>query len=92
MWFRAALTAFILMASPALVHADMAFKYQSGVKLFQHYAQASCLATAFSEGEIYDQAISALNGYREFDAEPIVRDSKFGCIALLTSLGKWELS
>lgn len=72
MWFRAALTAFILvMASPALLHAEMAFKQQSGVKLFQHYAQASCLATAFTEDEIYDQAISALNGYREFGAMPL---------------------
>ena len=51
--------------------AQMAFKHQSGVKLFQHYAQASCLATAFTEGEIYDQAIRALNGYREFGAMPL---------------------
>ncbi|SEH85785.1 hypothetical protein SAMN05660691_01837 [Rheinheimera pacifica] len=29
-------------------HADMAFKQQSGMKLFQYYAQASCLATAFT--------------------------------------------
>ncbi|GAB2907476.1 T6SS amidase immunity protein Tai4 family protein [Rheinheimera gaetbuli] len=72
MWFRAALTAFILvMASPALIHAEMAFKQQNGVKLFQHYAQASCLATAFTEGEIYDQAVSALSGYREFGAMPL---------------------
>ena len=46
--------------------AEMAFKQQGGVKLFQYYAQASCLAIAFTEGEIYDQAVSALNGYREF--------------------------
>ncbi|MBU1312056.1 MAG: type VI secretion system amidase immunity protein Tai4 [Gammaproteobacteria bacterium] len=52
-------------------HAELAFKHQSGVRLFQHYAQASCLATAFTEGEIYDQAISALNGYREFGAMPL---------------------
>ncbi|MEW5682217.1 MAG: T6SS amidase immunity protein Tai4 family protein [Pseudomonadota bacterium] len=51
--------------------ADMAFKQQSGIKLFQHYAQASCLATAFTEGEIYDQAVSALNGYREFGDMPL---------------------
>ena len=37
----------------------------------QHYAQARCLASAFTEGEIYDQAISALNGYREFGAMPL---------------------
>ena len=49
----------------------MAFKHQSDMKLFQHYAQASCLASAFTEGEIYDQAISALNGYREFGAMPL---------------------
>lgn len=49
----------------------MAFKQQNELKLFQHYAQASCLATAFTEGEIYDQAISALNGYREFGAMPL---------------------
>lgn len=53
------------------VRAEMAFKQQNELKLFQHYAQASCLATAFTEGEIYDQAISALNGYREFGAMPM---------------------
>jgi len=49
----------------------MAFKHQSGVKLFQHYARASCLATAFTEGDIHQQAVSALNGYREFGAMPL---------------------
>ena len=29
------------------------------------------MATAFTEGEIYDQTISALNGYREFGAIPL---------------------
>ena len=51
--------------------AEMAFKQQTELKLFQHYAQASCLATAFTEGEIHQQAISALNGYREFGAMPL---------------------
>lgn len=68
----AALTVFTsAMAAPDTAQADMAFKHQSDMKLFQHYAQASCLATAFAEGEIYDQAISALNGYREFGAMPL---------------------
>ncbi|MDX1537070.1 T6SS amidase immunity protein Tai4 family protein [Arsukibacterium sp.] len=51
--------------------ADMAFKQQSEIKLFQHYAQASCLATAFTDGDIHQQAVSALNGYREFGAMPL---------------------
>ena len=51
--------------------AEMAFKQQNELKLFQHYAQASCLATAFTEGEIYQQAINALNGYREFGEMPL---------------------
>ena len=62
-------SAMVLTACSA--QADMAFKQQSEIKLFQHYAQASCLATAFTEGEIYDQAISALNGYREFGSMPL---------------------
>lgn len=53
------------------VMAEMAFKQQNDLKLFQYYAQTSCLATAFTEGEIYDQAVSALNGYREFGAMPL---------------------
>ena len=53
------------------VMAEMAFKQQNELKLFQYYAQASCLATAFTEGEIYDQAVSALNGYREFGTMPL---------------------
>jgi hypothetical protein len=64
----------VLIAVMALfktVQADITFKQQSDAKLFQHYAQASCLATAFTEGEIYDQAVSALNGYREFGAMPL---------------------
>lgn len=65
---NAAISALLLSFS---AHADMAFKHQSGMMLFQHYAQASCLATAFTEGEIYDQAVSALNGYREFGAMPL---------------------
>jgi hypothetical protein len=73
----AALTVFTsAMAVPDTAQADMAFKQQSGMKLFQHYAQASCLATAFTEGEIYDQAVSALNGYREFGAMPLEADEE----------------
>ena len=68
----AALTVFTsAMAVPDTAQAEMAFKQQSELKLFQHYAQASCLATAFPQGEIYDQAVSALNGYREFGAMPL---------------------
>ena len=70
--FRLLFTTFILvMAAPDTVQAEMAFKQQSELKLFQHYAQASCLATAFTEGEIHQQAINALNGYREFGAMPL---------------------
>lgn len=70
--FRLLFTTFILvMAAPDTVQAEMAFKQQSELKLFQHYAQASCLATAFTGGEIHQQAISALNGYREFGAMPL---------------------
>lgn len=61
----------LVMAVPDRVQAEMAFKQQSELKLFQHYAQANCLATAFPQGEIYDQAVSALNGYREFGAMPL---------------------
>ena len=68
----AVLTVFTLvMAVPDTAQAEMAFKQQNELKLFQYYAQASCLATAFTEGEIYDQAVSALNGYREFGAMPL---------------------
>ena len=61
----------VMLVISVSAQADMAFKHQSGMTLFQHYAQASCLATAFPEGEIYDQAVSALNGYREFGAMPL---------------------
>lgn len=72
MKLRVALTAFIsIMVGSGMVQADMAFKQQSEIKLFQHYAQASCLAAAFAEGDIHQQAISALNGYREFGAMPL---------------------
>ncbi|MAD73643.1 MAG: hypothetical protein CML20_02365 [Rheinheimera sp.] len=72
MKIRVALTAFILMiVISGITKADMAFKQQKELKLFQHYAQASCLATAFSDGDIHQQAISALNGYREFGAMPL---------------------
>ncbi|WP_166836795.1 T6SS amidase immunity protein Tai4 family protein [Rheinheimera pleomorphica] len=68
----AVLTVFTLvMAVPDTAQAEMAFKQQNELKLFQYYAQASCLATAFTEGGIYDQAVSALNGYREFGAMPL---------------------
>jgi hypothetical protein len=68
----AVLTVFTLvMAVPDTAQAEMAFKQQSGLKLFQYYAQASCLATVFPQGEIHDQAVSALNGYREFGAMPL---------------------
>jgi hypothetical protein len=68
----AVLTVFTLvMAAPDSAQAEMAFKQQNELTLFQHYAQASCLAVAFTEGEIYDQVVSALNGYREFAAMPL---------------------
>ncbi|WP_152663111.1 T6SS amidase immunity protein Tai4 family protein [Arsukibacterium ikkense] len=60
-----------MMAGSGMVQADMAFKQQSELKLFQHYAQASCLATAYSDGDIHQQAVSALNGYREFGGMPL---------------------
>ena len=70
--FRLLFTTFTLViAAPDTVQAEMAFKQQSELKLFQHYAQASCLATAFTEGEVHQQAINALNGYREFGAMPL---------------------
>ena len=65
-------------------HAEMAFTHQSGVTLFQHYAQASCLATAFTEGEIHDQAVSALNGYREFGDMPLEAYEE-----LITPIQQW---
>lgn len=63
--------AIVMLVISGTARADMAFKHQSGVRLFQHYAQASCLASAYTEGEFYDQAVSALNGYREFGAMPL---------------------
>lgn len=77
-----AISAAALIACTA--QADMAFKHQSGMTLFQHYAQASCLATAFTEGEIYDQAVSALNGYREFGAMPLEAYEE-----LITPIQQW---
>ncbi|HEY9041383.1 MAG TPA: T6SS amidase immunity protein Tai4 family protein [Rheinheimera sp.] len=68
---KQALVIFISVFISNGVMAEMAYKQQSELKLFQHYAQASCLATAFPQGEIYDQAVSALNGYREFGAMPL---------------------
>jgi hypothetical protein len=68
---KQALVIFIGFFISSGVMAEMAFKQQSELKLFQHYAQASCLATVFPQGEIYDQAVSALNGYREFGAMPL---------------------
>lgn len=61
----------VMMVLCDAARAEMAFKQQTELKLFQHYAQASCLATVFIEGEIHDQAVSALNGYREFGAMPL---------------------
>lgn len=60
-----------MTAGSGMAQADMAFKQQSEIKLFQHYAQASCLATAFAAGDIHQQAVSALNGYREFGSMPL---------------------
>ena len=60
-----------MMAVFGMAQADMAFKQQTDIKLFQYYAQASCLASAFAEGDIHQQAVSALNGYREFGAMPL---------------------
>lgn len=68
---KQALVIFISVFISNGVMAEMAFKQQNELKLFQYYAQASCLATAFTEGEIHDQAVSALNGYREFGAMPL---------------------
>lgn len=61
----------VVMILFGAARAEMVFQQQTELKLFQHYAQASCLAKAFTEGEIYDQAVSALNGYREFGAMPL---------------------
>lgn len=61
----------VMMVLCSGARAEMAFKQQSELKLFQHYAQASCLAAAFTEGEIHQQAISALNDYREFGTMPL---------------------
>ena len=81
----AALTVFTsAMAVPDAAQADMAFKHQNGVTLFQHYAQASCLATAFTKGEIHDQAVSALNGYREFGDVPLEAYEE-----LITPIQQW---
>lgn len=62
--------AIVMLIISGTARADMAFKHQRGVRLFQHYAQASCLASAYTEGE-FDQAVSALNGYREFGDMPL---------------------
>lgn len=70
MRYRATLM-MVMMVLCSGARAEMAFKQQSELKLFQHYAQASCLASAYTEGEFYDQAVSALNGYREFGAMPL---------------------
>lgn len=70
MCYRATLMLSVMVLCNA-ARAEMAFKQQTELKLFQHYAQASCLATAFTKGEIHQQAISALNGYREFGAMPL---------------------
>lgn len=70
MRYRATLM-LVMMVLCSGARAEMAFKQQSELKLFQHYAQASCLATTFTEGEIHQQAINALNGYREFGAMPL---------------------
>lgn len=77
-----AVSAAALLACTA--QADMAFKQQIGIKLFQHYAQASCLATAFTKGEIHDQAVSALNGYREFGDMPLEAYEE-----LITPIQQW---
>jgi hypothetical protein len=77
-----AISVAVLIACTA--QADLAFKHQSGVTLFQHYAQASCLATAFTEGEIHEQAVSALNGYREFGDMPLEAYEE-----LITPIQQW---
>lgn len=69
--YKVILALSVALAPPFYAQAEMAFKQQSELKLFQNYAQASCLATAFTEGEIQQQAVSALNGYREFGAMPL---------------------
>ncbi|QUM82019.1 hypothetical protein HWV01_17900 [Moritella sp. 5] len=35
-------------------------------QLFNNYALAMCLATEYKDSDIHDDAIKALNGYREF--------------------------
>lgn len=82
-WAALALFSIVVAASET-VHAEKTFKQQSGIKLFQYYAQASCLATAFTKGEIHDHAVSALNGYREFGDMPLEAYEE-----LITPIQQW---
>lgn len=68
---RLALAISVYSLAACSAQADMAFKHKNDLKLYQHYALTSCVATAFTQGAIYQQAVTALNGYREFGAMPL---------------------
>jgi len=40
-------------------------------QLFENYALAMCLASEYTDGDIYNDAITSLNGYREFSNMPL---------------------
>lgn len=40
-------------------------------ELFKYYSLSSCIATHYEESNIYQDAVDALNGYREFGSLPL---------------------
>jgi len=66
---RLILFLFILVGASAS-HAHQ-LNNTSEKQLFENYALAMCLASEYTDGDIYNDAITSLNGYREFSNMPL---------------------
>jgi len=66
---RLILFLFILVGASAS-HAHQ-LNNTSESQLFENYALAMCLASEYTDGDIYNDAITSLNGYREFSNMPL---------------------
>lgn len=57
---------FAVFAGISACHAHQ-LNHSTEKQLFKNYALSMCLATEYKEGDIYNDSLKALNGYREFE-------------------------
>jgi hypothetical protein len=58
-----------MLLSAGCIAGDI--KNKTELQLFQDYALSACIAHAYHDGDIYDDSISALNGYRARSRVPL---------------------